>query len=164
MNKCITGIAHDGDISVVTPIENFLTKALAMAMVAALGFVMSVASIANAFAEPPGSQSVKVPGAQGQGSRSGEVIQQVELSSGLLSNVTGEPQEHFIGTLKASGAARVRVRVSEGSLGAGGSVRFTSVKDGQSQRLDARQLQMWGHTSAMFNGEKVRVELYCRSS
>ena len=85
--------------------------------------------------------------------------QQVTLSSGVLANATAQPKEKLIGLLMAPAAARVRVVVAKAALGEASKVRFVSEKDGQSQTLDAAQLAMWSHTSALFNGSTVRVEL-----
>ncbi len=38
-------------------------------------------------------------------------------------------------------------------------LRFTSLADGAMQRLDGEHIRYWGHTSAFFNGDAVRVEL-----
>lgn len=85
--------------------------------------------------------------------------QPAALSSGFLSNLTEAPQKHVIGVLKATETAIVRVRVAAASLGLGSKVRFTSIKDGQSQTLGSAELAMWSNTSAILSGDTVQLEL-----
>jgi len=44
-------------------------------------------------------------------------------------------------------------------LGQGSILRITSELDGEVQELDSAGLEAWGHSSAYFNGDTVRVEL-----
>ena len=81
------------------------------------------------------------------------------LSSGVLSNSTEEPRTRIVGILTVPGATRLRVPLAQAALGWAGKVRFVSLADGQSQTLDAAQLEMWSQTSALFNGEAVRLEV-----
>ena len=80
------------------------------------------------------------------------------LQSQKLVNSADLPQITLVGDVTAPGAARVRVAMAETALGQNSKVRFTSLKDGESQTLDAAQLAMWGGKSALFNGDTVRVE------
>lgn len=99
--------------------------------------------------------AVALTGAQAETRR----IIPASLSSGTMSNPTDEAQTRLIGKLTVPGATRVRVPLAQAALGLASRVRFTSVADGQSQTLDAAQLEMWARTSALFNGDTVRVEV-----
>ena len=81
------------------------------------------------------------------------------LSSGTLSNPTEASQTRLVGKLTVPGATLLRVPLSHVALGRASQVRFVSLADGQSQTLDAAQLEMWARTSALFNGDTVRVEV-----
>ncbi len=54
----------------------------------------------------------------------------------------------------------MRVHFSDYNLGRGSSVVLTSMKDQQSQRLEAGSMAEWNRTSAIFNGNTVKVELH----
>ena len=86
-------------------------------------------------------------------------IHEASLSSGVFANTTGEFETHVVGEVKAVGAARVRVPLSVINLGRSSKIRFVSLADGQSQTLDSAQLALWSYTSALFNGDAVRLEL-----
>jgi V8-like Glu-specific endopeptidase len=88
-----------------------------------------------------------------------QVAHKAALWSGALSNPTGETQERVIGVLRIPGASVLRIPLSGAVLGKASKVRFVSLRDGQSQTLDAAQLAMWGNASALFNGDAVRVEV-----
>lgn len=53
----------------------------------------------------------------------------------------------------------VRVIFSEVNLPPGSFVRITSLEDGDSQILDAVELQNWGYGTAFFNGSRVQIEV-----
>lgn len=86
-------------------------------------------------------------------------VQAVSLSSGALSNPGEQPLEITLGVPSAAAADCVRVKIAEANLGAASKIRFVSLKDGQSQTLDASQLQMWSMKSALFNGDRVRIDV-----
>ena len=54
----------------------------------------------------------------------------------------------------------MRVHFSDYNLGRGSSVVLTSMKDQRSQRLEAGSMAEWNRTSAIFNGNTVKVELH----
>lgn len=85
--------------------------------------------------------------------------QRVDIASGALSNLSDQPQEKIVGVLTAPTASRVRVALTQAALGTASAVRFVSIKDGQSQILNAAQLEMWSGKSALFNGDSVRLEV-----
>lgn len=87
-------------------------------------------------------------------------IQPVEISSGTHDNSSTNAIAAFSTTRSASGAGSVRVRFSFPDLGKRSWVRVTSLADGASQNLDAEAMRNWENTSAYFNGEDVRVELF----
>lgn len=86
-------------------------------------------------------------------------VQRVAFSSGSLSNLSDQPQEKIVGVLSAPAASRVRVALTQAALGTASAVRFVSLKDGQTQTLNAAQLEMWSARSALFNGDSVRLEV-----
>jgi len=59
-------------------------------------------------------------------------------------------------------AGWIRLSLDGSQLGEHGLLCITSLADGASQTLDARQLEQWGGTSAYFNGASVWVELRSR--
>lgn len=86
-------------------------------------------------------------------------VQPVSLASGQIANPGTEPKVQLLGVATAPGASRVRVILRAPALSGASRVRFTSLKDEQSQTLDAAQLAEWSLMSALFNGESVRVEV-----
>ncbi len=64
----------------------------------------------------------------------------------------------FLGFLSATNAGRVRVHFVNPVLRRS-KLQIRGLQDGQMQILDSAGLAMWNFTSAMFNGEKVALEL-----
>ncbi len=95
----------------------------------------------------------------GAGSTTNWIRVPVSLASGTLSNTGAEPVSHLIGQLSRAEATHLRVVMAEAHLGTGSLLKFVSSADGQTQTLNAAQLQMWQDTSAIFNGASVRVEV-----
>jgi len=62
--------------------------------------------------------------------------------------------------VRAPGAAVIRVRFAAAELGRNSWLTIRSLGDGAEQRLDARSLVEWGHTSAFLNGEEAEVALH----
>ena len=83
----------------------------------------------------------------------------VALASGTLANPTAVPLTHAVGILSSENALHLRVLLSAPVLGNASRIRMTSVLDGQSQTLNAAQLENWGNSSAIFNGGAVRLEV-----
>jgi V8-like Glu-specific endopeptidase len=81
------------------------------------------------------------------------------ISSGLLENNTAQPVTHALGVITGEEALQLRVNFAASQLGRASSVRLTSLADAQSQTLTAATMQSWGNTSAIFNGEQVRIDL-----
>jgi V8-like Glu-specific endopeptidase len=57
-------------------------------------------------------------------------------------------------------AAWVRVLFDEAELAPGAFIKITSLTDGHAQFLDAQSVRQWAFTSAYFNGDSVRVEVF----
>ncbi len=82
------------------------------------------------------------------------------LSSGVHQGQGSAPVVAFSEVVRAAGAPWVRLSFGEARLGAGSFVTVTSLKDGATQRLDARAMAQWQNTSAYFNGDAVEVQLH----
>lgn len=66
----------------------------------------------------------------------------------------------FARTIRVPGAQWLRLNFAEATLGPGSYIQITSLKDGGAQQLDAGSLELWGNTSAFFNGDAVTFELF----
>ncbi len=83
------------------------------------------------------------------------------LDSGLCRNPAPVEVLAFSGVVQAPEAPlTVRLHFSAYNLGNGSCLLLTSLTDGGQQRLTAKTLPQWSHTSAIFNGDSVLVELY----
>jgi len=81
-------------------------------------------------------------------------------SSGVHDHA-GEGFERVADTLvEVRDAAWLRVYFSHVRLDGESFVRLTSLKDGESQDLNALDVQMWSDSSAYFNGGMVAIELF----
>jgi hypothetical protein len=80
--------------------------------------------------------------------------------SGLFDGDAAEPREAWSTTVRAPGAAVVRVAFAEAQLGAGSWITIRSLADGAVHRLDAKSLPEWGRMSALLNGEAAEVTLH----
>ncbi|HVP73454.1 MAG TPA: trypsin-like serine protease [Phycisphaerales bacterium] len=76
-----------------------------------------------------------------------------------LPNEADQSQVVYADIVREAGAAWMRLHFAIASVPSGGSVRMTSLLDGEVQQLDAAGLSMWSNTSAYFNGDSVLVEL-----
>ena len=83
------------------------------------------------------------------------------LDTGIRGNAGTEPVVAYSNVIRAATApSKLRVHFSSYNLGAASFVRLTSVRDGGSQKLDRVSLAYWQSTSAIFNGDEVRMELH----
>ncbi|WP_456425835.1 trypsin-like peptidase domain-containing protein [Rhodocaloribacter sp.] len=82
------------------------------------------------------------------------------LSSGVHQGQGSAPVVAFEEVVRAAGAPWVRLSFGEARLGRGSFVTVTSLKDGATQRLDARAMAQWSNTSAYFNGDAVELRLH----
>lgn len=64
--------------------------------------------------------------------------------------------------VRVADAPWLRLYFSKATLAPGAFVRVTSAKDGYSQNLDAAALQVWGNSTAYFNGDTLLVEVVAR--
>ena len=62
--------------------------------------------------------------------------------------------------VRVPGAPWVQLRFGDHNLGSESYVTVTSLKDGASQRLDSLSLSQWQNSTALFNGDAVKVELH----
>jgi hypothetical protein len=81
------------------------------------------------------------------------------LDSGLRGNETTETRVVFSTLVTTPDAAWTRLYFSDLALARDSAIRLTSLQDGETQILDAVAAQMWGNSSAYFNGDSVLVEL-----
>lgn len=84
-----------------------------------------------------------------------------KLDTGVRGNAGTESVVAYSNVIRAATApSKLRVHFSSYNLGAASFVRLTSVRDGGSQKLDRVSLAYWQSTSAIFNGDEVRMELH----
>ena len=83
------------------------------------------------------------------------------LDTGVRGNAGTDTIVAYTNVIRATTApSKLRVHFSSYNLGAASFVRITSVRDGGSQKLDRVSMVYWQSTSAIFNGDAVRVELH----
>ena len=82
-----------------------------------------------------------------------------DLDSGSLDNLHGWPQLLFSGEVLVPKAAWVRLHFADTELPEGSQLRLTSLEDNASQFFDASSLRDYANGSAVFNGDRVRVEI-----
>jgi hypothetical protein len=87
------------------------------------------------------------------------------VDSGDIRSPSGNRSVTISEIIEVEGAPWIRLFLDGTTLGATGSpesstvLRITSLEDGAVQELDAEALAQWGHSSAFFNGDAVRVEV-----
>jgi hypothetical protein len=87
-------------------------------------------------------------------------IEPVLFASGDHANRGDQPAVVFFDVLAvAPNVTSMRVLFSETMLPGGSYLRVTSLLDGASQTLDAREVAKWGNGTAFFNGWSVLIEL-----
>lgn len=87
-------------------------------------------------------------------------IEPARFASGVHRNPTTEAIRVCDTSLVSTNASSLRVRFSAWFLGRGSFVRLTSLRDGAEQILDQEGLALWSGTSAWFNGDAVRLQLF----
>lgn len=101
--------------------------------------------VSTAHAAPAATASARVP---------------VRLASGAVDNPGSASAVVYSEVLDLGPEAPwVRVFFAETHLPAGSAVRVTSLRDRESQTLNARHLAQWSSSTGYFNGSRVRVEL-----
>ncbi|MCH7597279.1 MAG: hypothetical protein IID35_12075 [Planctomycetes bacterium] len=96
---------------------------------------------------------------------------QVSIDSGVVfpTGTGNDPMVVFSRFVEVAGAAWVRLRFGEVQLSGSSAegdesfIRITSLCD-DVQLLDSAALEVWGDTSAYFNGDRVLVELVARAN
>jgi hypothetical protein len=95
--------------------------------------------------------------------------QSLVIHSGVLANAdpvaASSPRLLFSTEVRVPGAAWLRLWFDAAQLPGdpaadGAFLRLTSLRDGATQHLDAQSLARWSNSSAYFNGDAVRVELF----
>src|ERR1051325_3767470 len=83
------------------------------------------------------------------------------LQTGVHTNQTGEEVIAYATAIQAVNApSKFRVHFSEFNLGKRSYLALTSVRDWGRQKLDTKSMGYWQNTSAIFNGDQVRIELH----
>lgn len=85
------------------------------------------------------------------------------LYSGLHNGPTAPPGQTslaFSEIVKLNGAPWLRLYFSDAELGNRSYLILTSLQDGAWQRLNAVTLKQWQNSSAYFNGDAVKIELF----
>lgn len=89
-------------------------------------------------------------------------MQPVAVDSGVLANPTNRAQVVFSKIIDLGPDVpwvRVLFDPQGTNLPPGSSIRVTSLLDGETQTLDAQDLENWGYGTAFFNGSSVRIEI-----
>ncbi len=81
------------------------------------------------------------------------------LDTGAVENRGSARASVYETVVRVTDAPWLRLKFAEATLAPGSAIRVTSLKDGYSQLLDAYALEVWGNTSAYFNGDALRVEI-----
>ncbi len=104
-------------------------------------------------------------GAVGQSGAPFAVVRRpAAVDSGFLdANTSGGDECVFRTELQETGANSMRVLFGDSNVPAGSTLRLTGLRDGAVQRFDARSLTDWDDASAVFNGDRVRLELIAAS-
>jgi len=94
----------------------------------------------------------------------------VRINSGPVENTGSQVAVVFSTTVRVAGAPWLRLTFDEVTLagdpadGTGSYLIVTSLLDGSWQYLNAGHLRQWRYTSAYFNGDAVRIDLYAYPS
>lgn len=81
------------------------------------------------------------------------------LDSGVVANLSDEFQVVFTDLVQVNDSAWLRLYFSDINLENGSYIRITSVKDGETQELTAKDLALWSYTSGYFNGDAVFFDI-----
>lgn len=84
------------------------------------------------------------------------------IDSGVIAHEGGRETTIYQTLVRVDDAPWLRLSFGEVTLAPGAFVRVTSAKDGYTQNLNAAALQVWGNTSAYFNGDTLMVEVVAR--
>ncbi len=105
---------------------------------------------------------VALPSTQAQNAQIKYRTQPFTLDTGTQAGRASDsgPRMAYSTVVRAPGSAWIRLSFSDASLGRASYMVLTSLADGAHQRLNARTLAQWQNSSAYFNGDAVKVELY----
>ncbi len=81
------------------------------------------------------------------------------MDSRTDSNLNSDGTGVFSQVIRSPGAVWLRLHFGDIDLGRRAHLSITSVLDGGNQILDGRTLLDWENSSAVFNGDEVRIEL-----
>lgn len=95
-----------------------------------------------------------------QALKTAERMEPAWFVSGVHENTSAEPARVCETYLVSTNATSLRVRFAAWFLGQGSFVRLTSLRDGAEQILHQETLALWNGTSAWFNGDAVRLQLF----
>jgi hypothetical protein len=87
-----------------------------------------------------------------------------QRDSGFLFNAQPQVERLYDERVHFERGAWIRLYFGDTVLGEGSYLQITSTLDGETQKLDAAALQQWGNTSAYFNGDTLKVELFAGAS
>lgn len=82
------------------------------------------------------------------------------LDTGALDNPSDTLRLVYHELIAVPKAASIRLYFGKVALEKGSFVRLQSILDGEEQRLDAEQMEMWSNSSAYFNGSTILLEVY----
>jgi len=83
------------------------------------------------------------------------------LDTGTHGNKSSKERVAYTTVIAAAGdPSKIRVHFSAFELGKGSYITLTSLRDGGQQKLDPISMGYWQNTSAIFNGDQVRIELH----
>ncbi|MEM1126788.1 MAG: T9SS type A sorting domain-containing protein [Bacteroidota bacterium] len=93
-------------------------------------------------------------------------VRSLSWTSGLHAGSPEESRTRSAETVTFSepGANWMRLHFGGFNLGPGSFLLITSLLDGAQQRLDQTSIEQWNHTSAVFNGSALRVDLHVSPS
>jgi trimeric autotransporter adhesin len=87
-------------------------------------------------------------------------IEDIRMDSRTDVNLNSDGTDVFSQVIRIPGAAWLRLNFCDTDLGRQAHLSITSALDGGSQILDDRSLVHWENSSAIFNGNEVRIELH----
>src|SRR5262245_56687310 len=83
-----------------------------------------------------------------------------DLDSGTHDGIGAGTHLAYSTVIGAPNAPWMQLHFADYDLVAGSYVILTSLQDGDQQRLDSRSLPAWQDSSALLNGDRIRVDLY----
>ena len=78
-------------------------------------------------------------------------------SDRISTNTLREEPDHIV---EVPGATWLRIYFDGVELGSGSYIKLTSLTDGASQILDVDKMRQWSNSSAYFNGNRVKIQVF----